>query len=212
MGQISLIPKYEEKCGISNGEAISKIYLIEGEEISGIISPYSVAPLRILTYVMTKKGIDFKTLINGANPWQITQILLDDKYANYVKVALQEIMEYRCSYELGNQYEEIIRQLPFGVAMQTSQNIMNFGKSQEEHNKDLRNSSKKWMEYNMMLGRFSNENSNETVDNITISKDNPVLRKHLIYRSTRGGYNIKTKGYSDSSLDHYCFVDSHKWD
>ena len=126
MSQISLIPKYEEKCGFCNGEAVSKIYLIEGEEISGIISPYSVAPLRILTYIMGKKGINFKTEINGNDPWQITQILLDEKYANYVKVALQEIMEYRCSYELGNQYEEIIRQLPFEVTMQTSQNIMNF--------------------------------------------------------------------------------------
>lgn len=55
MSQISLIPKYEEKCGFRNGEAVSKIYLIEGEEISGVISPYSVAPLRILTYLMEKK-------------------------------------------------------------------------------------------------------------------------------------------------------------
>lgn len=212
MSQISLIPKYEEKCGFCNGEAVSKIYLMEGQEISRIISPYSVAPLRILTYIMEKNGIDFKTEINGNDPWQITRILLDDKYANYVKVALQEIMEYRCSYELGNQYEEIIRQLPFEVAMRTSQNIMDFGKSQEEHNNDLWISSKKWLEYNMMLGSFSSENPNDTKDNITISNNNPVLRKHLIYKSTRGGYNIKTKGYSDSSLDHYCFIDSSKWD
>ena len=39
MSQISLIPKYEEKCGFCNGEAVSKIYLMEGQEISGIISP-----------------------------------------------------------------------------------------------------------------------------------------------------------------------------
>lgn len=212
MSQISLIPKYEEKCGWSNGEAVAKIYSIEGEEISGVISPYSVAPLRILTYMMKQKGIDFKTVINGDDPWQITQILLDDKYANYVKVALQEIMEYRCSYELGGQFEEIIRQLPFEVAMQTSQNIMNFGKPQAEHNRDLVISAQKWAGYNRELGRFSNENPNDTKDNITISRNNPVLRKHLIYKSSRGGYNIKTKGYSDSSLDHYCFVSSQKWD
>lgn len=212
MSQISLIPKYEEKCGFRNGEAVSKIYLIEGEEISGVISPYSVAPLRILTYLMEKKGINFKAEIKENDPWQITQILLDEKYANYVKVALQEIMEYRCSYELGNQYEEIIRQLPFEVAMQTSQNIMNFGKSQEEHSIDLRTSSNKWTEYNMMLGNLSDENPNNTKDNIIISRNNPVLRKHLIYKSAHGGYNIKTKRYSDSSLDHHCFVDSHKWD
>lgn len=212
MSQILLIPKHEEQCGFCNGEAVSKIYTLDGEEISGIISPYSVAPLRILTHIMAKKGIDFKTEINGNDPWQITQILLDDKYADYVKVALKEIMEYRCAYELGNQFEEIIRQLPFEIAMQTSQNIMNFGKSYEEHSKDLELSSKEWLRHNMQLGYFSDKNPNETIDNIIIPDENPVLRKHLIYKSTRGGYNIKTKGYSDSSLDHYCFIDSKKWD
>lgn len=212
MSQILLIPKYEEKCGFCNGEAVSKTYLLDGEEISGIISPYSVAPLRILTYIMTKKGISFKTEINGNDPWQITQILLDDKYADYVKAALKEIMEYRCAYELGGQFEEIIRQLPFEVAMQTSENIMNFGKCNEQRNKDLKISSGEWLKHNTTLDCYSDENTNETKNNIIISDENPVLRKHLVYKSTRGGYNIKTKGYSDSSLDHYCFVDSKRWD
>ncbi len=212
MSQISITPKYDEKNGFSNGKPISKIYTIEGVEIAGEISPYCVAPLRILTYLLNQKEIDFQVQTNNNNPWEITQILLDDKYAKYVTVALKEIMEYRCSYELGNEFKEIIRQLPFEVAMRTSQNIMNFGKSQEEHNYDMRISSIKWREYNMLLGRYSYENPNETKDNITIPKDNPVLRKHLIYKSSRGGYNIKTKGYSDSSLDHYCYIDSHKWD
>ncbi len=202
----------KKKNGFSNGKAVSKIYTIEGIEIAGEISPYSVAPLRILTYLLNQKGINFQVQTNNNNPWEITQILLDDKYAEYVKVALKEIMEYRCSHELGNEYEEIIRQLPFEVAMRTSQNIMDFGKSQEEHNKDMRISSIRWEKYNMMLGRYSFENPNETKDNITIPKDNPTLRKHLIYKSSRGGYNIKTKGYSDSSLDHYCYIDSGKWD
>lgn len=212
MSQISLMPKYEESCGLCNGEPVSKIYLMEGEEISGIVSPYSVAPLRILTYLMEQQGIDFKTEINGNDPWQITQVLLDDKYADYVKVALQEIMEYRCAYELGDEYDEIVRQLPFEVAMRTSQNIMNFGKSQDEHDRDMSISYGMWQVYNMMLGRYSCENPNEAIDNITIPNDKPALRKHLVYKSTRGGYNIKTKGYCDSSLDHYSFLDSGKWD
>lgn len=213
MSKIELLPRYEEKCGVGNGEAVSKIYLIDNEEISGIISPYSVAPLRILAHVMKQKGMDFEIIQNGVDPWNITKMIFDDKDANYVKVALQEIMEYRCSYELGNGFEEIIRQLPFEVAMKTSQNIMNFGKDLIEHNEDLKESASKWLGYNRMLGRiYCDENPNETIDNIIISEKNPVLRKHLIYRSARGGYNIKTKGYSDSSLDHYSFIDSHKWD
>ena len=212
MSQIEIIPKYEETKNNSPNGAVSKIYTIGGVELSGEISRYSVGPLRILTYVLNQKGIHFQADVNKDDPWDITRILLDDKHAEYVKVALQEIMEYRCSYELGNGFEEIIRQLPFEVAMRTSQNIMNFGKSLEEHSQDMRLSSKKWGEYNMMLGRFSYENPNETKDNIVIPHDNPVLRKHLIYPSAHGGYNIKTKGYSDSSLDHYCFVDSRRWD
>ena len=162
MSQVSLIPKQKEECGFCNGKEVSKIYLIGEEEISGIISPYSVAPLRILTYVMAKKGMNFKTEIHANDPWQITKILLEEKDVDYVKVALQEIMEYRCSYELGNQYKEIIRQLPFEAAMRTSQNILDFNKVSEEHDKSL--------------------------------------RKHLIYKSVHGGYNIKTKGYSDSNF------------
>ncbi len=212
MSQISIIPKYEEKNGFSGGIAVPKIYTIEGIEIIGEISPYSVAPLRILTYLLNQKGIDFQVQTNNSNPWEITQILLDDKYVEYVRVALKEIMEYRCSHELKNGFKEIIRQLPFEVAMRTSQNIMNFGKSQEEHIEDMKISSIRWREYNRLFGCYSYENPNETEDKINIPKDNPVLRKHLIYKSSRGGYNIKTKGYSDSSLDHYCYIDSEKWD
>lgn len=212
MSNILLRPKFEEKNGFRNGEPVTKIYLMEGEEIEGVISPYSVAPLRIFTYVLNRKGIDFQVQVNGGNPWEITELLLDERYALYVKSALPEIMEYCCSYELGNQYEKIIRQLPYEVAMRTSWNIMNFGKSEVEHNQDLMESTMKWFEYNMLCGRYSSENPNEENNNITISKEEPVLRKHLIYQSARGGYNIKTKGYCDSSLDHYCFMDSGKWD
>jgi len=211
MSQIAIIPKYEETKRESSGGYISKIYTIDGVELEGEISRYSVGPLRILTYVLNQKGIEFQASVNKDDPWDITKILLDDKYAEYVKVALQETMEYRCSYELENEFEEIIRQLPFEVAMRTSQNIMNFGKSLVEHDQDIRLSSMKWGEYNMMLGKLSYENPNETKDNIVIPHDNPILRKHLIYPSAHGGYNIKTKGYSDSSLDHYCFVDGRRW-
>lgn len=54
-------------------------------------------------------------------------------------------------------------------------------------------------------------NPNNTIDQLTISKDEPQKRLHLIYRSARGGYNIKTQTYEDSCLDHYCFYDSQRW-
>lgn len=212
MSQISIIPKYKEQNGVSAGEPISKIYSIEGVEVAGEISSYSVAPLRILTYLLDQQKISYKVKTNNLDPWQITQILLDDKYAEYVQEALKEIMEYRCACELGKEYEEIIRQLPFEVAMKTSQNIMNFGKTREEHREDKKLSFQKWGEYNAMVGRCSYNNPNDTKDNLLIPKDQPALRKHLIYTSSRGGYNIKTKGYSDSTLDHYSFLDSKKWD
>ena len=212
MSQISIIPKYKEQNGVSNGDPVPKIYMVEGIEVAGEISPYSVAPLRILTYLLDIQKINYKVKTINGNPWQISQILLDDKYAQYVQEVLKEIMEYRCAYELGNEHEEIIRQLPFEIAMRTSQNIMNYGKTREEHLKDKKLSFQKWGEYNGMLGRYSYNNPNETIDNLIISRDTPTLRKHLIYTSSRGGYNIKTRGYSDSTLDHYSFIDSGKWD
>lgn len=212
MSQIALMPKYAEECGVCNGEEVHKVYLMGGEEVSGVISPYSVAPLRILTYVMNQKGMDYKVTTNGADPWAITQILLDEKDADYVKIALQEIMEYRCSYELDDQCKEIIRQLPFEVAMRTSQNIMNFGKSPEDHSKDMRISSLNWSDYGRMTGQWFMGNPSEENYNLVIPSDAQELRKHLIYKSMRGGYNIKTKGYADSSLDHYCYIDSNRWD
>lgn len=212
MSQISIIPKYEERNGLSNSGPVLKIYTIGGIEVEGEISSFSVAPLRILTYLLGQKGIEFQVQTNNNNPWEITQILLDEEYAKYAAVALEEIMEYRCAHELAFDYGEIIRQLPFEVAMKTSQNIMNFGKSKKEHDDDLRISSLKWGEYNMLFGKHTCENPNGTIDNITIPEDKKILRKHLIYESSRGGYNIKTRGYSDSSLDHHCYFDSRKWD
>ena len=212
MSQISIIPKYKEQNGESCGDPVPKIYMIEGIEVVGEISPYSVAPLRILTYLLDRQRINYRVKTINGDPWQISQILLDDKYAEYVQEVLKEIMEYRCAYELGSEYAEIIRQLPFEIAMRTSQNIMNYGKTREEHLEDKKLSFQKWGEYNAMAGRYSYNNPNKSKDNVIISKDTPTLRKHLIYKSSRGGYNIKTKGYSDSTLDHYRFIDSGKWD
>lgn len=212
MSFILLKPKYEEKMGLGAGEPVQKIYNMEGENIEGIISAYSVPPLRILAYVLQKKEIRFQTQIDGNDPWEITKILFDSKHAEFVKIALKEIMEYRCSYELDHNFEEIIRQLPFEIAMKTSEYIMNYEKPYYRHNIDLVRSREKWALYNAMVGRNSCENPNDKKDNLIISKEEPTLRRHLIYKSSRGGYNIKTLGYNDSSLDHYSFLDSKKWD
>lgn len=37
-------------------------------------------------------------------------------------------------------------------------------------------------------------------------------KKHAIYSSARGGYNIKVHDYTNSSLDRYCYYDSGMWD
>ncbi len=209
MSQIEIVSKGIQTFG--NGEIIRE-YTIDGIELNGKVSSESVPPLRILLYLLKRKGMDCEFITKDYDPWNITKIILDEKNAQYAKVALEEIMEYCCSYEADRQCKEIIRQLPFDVAMKTSLNIMNYGKSLDEHNSDLLLSSQKWRQYNAMLGRYSDSNPNDTIDNLVIPKEEPQLRKHLIYKSSRGGYNIKTKGYSDSSLDHYCFVDTGKWD
>ena len=67
-------------------------------------------------------------------------------------------------------------------------------------------------EYGYYNRTHNNGNLNYIDDILVISSDEPLKRRHLIYRSGRGGYNIKTQEYRDSSLDHYCFTDSHTWD
>ena len=130
-------------------------------------------------------------------------------------------MEYRCHPEYDLDWNNIIRQLPFEVLMRTSDNIMNFGKPAEEISSDKYASKAAWRRIAAIQraemgiyydGYYDNGNPNNTVDSLTISPEEPEKRIHLIYRSSRGGYNIKTQTYEDSSLDHYCFYDSHKWD
>lgn len=50
---------------------------------------------------------------------------------------------------------------------------------------------------------------------VAISESNKLIalnKVHAIYKSVRGGYNIKVSGYENSSLDHYCDSDSRMWD
>ncbi len=214
MSKIILTPIEEEFCNRGNGEGINKIYMLGDKEISGTISHYSVGPLRILSHILKNENIEFDLSINSDDLWKITQIILDDKYAEYVELVLKEIMEYRCAVELGNGFKEIIRQLPFEQSMNTSDLIMNYGiKSEKQKQADERESSIEWERHNAFnrsigLGEIRGDFSSST----TISLKEPEKRKHLIYKSARGGYNIKTLSYCDSSLDHYCYMDSRKWD
>lgn len=214
MSKIILTPIEEEFCNRRNGEAVNKIYMLGDKEISGTISHYSVGPLRILSHILKKANIEFDLLINYDDLWKIKQIILDDKYAEYVELALKEVMEYRCAVELGNGYKEIIRQLPFEQLISTSNLIMNYGnKSEKQKQADEKESSIAWERHNLFnrsieLGEICGDFNSST----TISLEEPEKRKHLIYKSVRGGYNIKTLGYCDSSLDHYCYRDSGKWD
>ena len=130
-------------------------------------------------------------------------------------------MEYRCHPEYDLDWNNIIRQLPFEVLMKTSDAIMNYDKNLEDDLADRIESDERWRaiasnvrsEWGESYAKiYENGNPNNTFDNTMISKDEPQKRKHLIYRSARGGYNIKTQTYEDSSLDHYCYYDSHRWD
>lgn len=206
MSKIMLMPKTEIAV---RGNKI-KVYSLGGMELGGEISGLSVEPLRILTHVLVRKNISCQIEVNNGDPWDIEKIYFDDKYAEVVKQQLEEIMIYRCSFDANRNFKEIIRQLPYEVAMRTSDNIMKGKKDEEEHAKDLISSNYHWEMYNQILGIGGNSNPNNTVDNLEV-KDS-VLKKHLIYKSARGGYNIKTLGYSDSSLDHYSFIDSRSWD
>ena len=195
--------------------AIDMLYKMGETEIRGQISHYADSPLRLLMHVLNAKEIDFHALVHGNDPWAISHLTFDDKHAEYVKVALEEIMEYRCAVELGEGLEgiEIIRQLPFEILMKTSDNIMNFGKPANQIYEDRELSSIRWRGFKAIFGHPENGlNPDTTPDNLVIPKEKPELRKHLIYKSARGGYNIKTKGYYDSSLTHYSYVDSNTWD
>jgi hypothetical protein len=149
---------------------------VAGIELLGKISLNSVPPMRILGHVLEQQGIAFRATYYANDPWALSQIIPQkygtEKDAQWLKQTLSEIIEYRCSPELDDNYQNVIRQLPFAVAMATSDQIMAYGEYQEL----------------------------------------PELKKHLICRSPRGGYDIRTRGYEDRRLEGYLFVGNGEWD
>lgn len=200
---------------------VESVFTIDGKEVIGHVDRLSLNPLRFLEYALVKKGIKIKKLIDGNDPWDIEELRIEYKEYEEIERLLKEIMEYRCHPGYDLDWHKIIRQLPFEVLMKTSDAIMNYGKSPEDIAFDKLISDRRWREiasnvrseWGESYARdYENGNPNGTIDELTISKDEPLKRKHLIYRSAHGGYNIKTQSYQDSSLDHYCFYDSHRWD
>lgn len=203
------------------GKGKESIFTIEGKEVKGQVDRLSLNPLRFLEYALIQQGTKIKKLVNGDDPWNIEELRIESEAFGEIERLLLEIMEYRCHPEYDFKWENIIRQLPFDVLMKTSDAIMNYGKNPEEIEVDKLASDMRWKEiarnvaseYGYGLARrYANGNPNNTVDSLTIPKNEPKKRLHLIYKSARGGYNIKTQTYEDSSLDHYCFYDSHRWD
>ena len=126
-------------------------------------------------------------------------------------------MEYKCHPEKDLQWKEIVGPVPYRVMLDVSDDIMKFGKSEEDIEYDEWVSSKRWKDIarsSMSTYRLhmdgTNPNKGESV--LEIPKDEPEKRLHLVYKSSHGGYNIKTRGYSDRSLDHYGWRDTHTWD
>ena len=200
---------------------VESVFTIDGKEIVGHVDRLSLNPLRFLDYALVQKGAKIKKLIDGDNPWNIEELRIEYKEYEEIERLLKEIMDYRCHPEYDLEWHNIIRQLPFEVLMKTSDAIMNYGKDPKDIAIDKLSSDRRWKEIasnvrfewgESYARKFENGNPNDTIDELTISKDEPQKRKHLIYRSARGGYNIKTQTYEDSSLDHYCYYDSQKWD
>lgn len=197
------------------------VFTIDGKEVVGHVDRLSLNPLRFLEYALIQKGIKIKKLIDGNDPWNIEELRIECKEYDEIEKLLKEIMEYRCHPEYDLAWQNIIRQLPFEVLMKTSDAIMNYGKNSEDIAVDKINSDRRWREIasnvsteceELFVRNYENGNPNGTIDELSISKDEPQKRLHLIYKSARGGYNIKTQTYEDSSLDHYCYYDSHRWD
>ena len=220
MGEIVVKHITNEEVNDKHGY-VESVFTIDGKEVIGHVDSLSLNPLRFLEYALVKKGIKIKKLIDGNSPWDIEELRIEYKEYEEIERLLKEIMEYRCHPGYDLDWHNIIRQLPFEVLMKTSDAIMNYGKSPEDIAIDKFNSDRRWREIasnvRSELGEsyarnYENGNPNGTIDELTISKDEPLKRKHLIYRSARGGYNIKTQSYEDSSLDHYCYYDSQRWD
>ena len=201
---------------------VESVFTIDGKEVIGHVDRLSLNPLRFLEYALVKKGIKIKKLIDGNNPWDIEELRIEYKEYEEIERLLKEIMEYRCHPEYDLDWHNIIRQLPFEVLMKTSDAIMNYGKNQKDIEMDFYNSMREWEEIEHRIrieygeaevaNLYKSGNPNRTVDVLRIPEDEPQKRLHLIYKSARGGYNIKTQTYEDSSLDHYCYYDSHRWD
>lgn len=198
-----------------NTSIVEKRYLINDKILQGEVDIHAVEPLRILESLLVKKGIKIKKIIEGHNPWNIKELQIECEEYEMITNMINDIIEYRCCPEAKFNWTDIIRQLPYGVMLQVSNAIMNYGKDPRQHKVDLEHSEREWEFYSFMArkqGINIKGNPNEINDQLTIPRDEPQKRKHLIYKSSRGGYNIKTQNYRDSSMDHYCWMDSETWD
>ena len=194
---------------------VERAFMINGTEILGKVDKFSLNPLRILKHCLIEKGCNIQTTTVGNDPWNIQELQVEHDEAIEVAELLKEIMEYRCCCEADFKWTDIIRQLPFEIAMQVSDSIMNYGKDEASISRDNQISETQWAYYAFtakQMGLNIDGNPNEIDDCLIIPKDQPEKRKHLIYQSSRGGYNIKTQNYRDSSMDHYSWQDSQRWD
>ena len=204
-------------------ECLEKVYKIDDKEVSSIVATRALNPLRLLEHALIKKGMEIKKMLKSDNPCDFDKITI--KYNEYedIEKILKEIMEYRCCPDYKEMYNYQIDMLPFEVCMKTSDAIMNFGKDKEDIEKDNELSKRRWnrirRQVDQIYGEYSvkalevakrDESNNPSI--LTISKDNPEKRKHLIYQYKRGGYTIKTQNYLDRSLDHYSYFDTRMWD
>ena len=194
-----------------------KSFSIDGKEVSGEVDVLSLNPLRFLEYELIKRKANINKIVSSNDPWDIEQLMVEyDKYEE-IESLLKEIMEYKCHPEKDLQWKEIVGPVPYRVMLDVSDDIMKFGKSEEDIEYDEWVSSKKWQEiaresmqnYRLYMDG-TNPNKGESV--LEIPKDEPEKRLHLVYKSSHGGYNIKTRGYCDRSLDHYGWRDTHTWD
>ena len=147
--------------GSNSGNKLEYRLNLDGENITGIIYSLSINPLRIIKYVLDNTNVA-NTTVGDKN--EISEIIVDREDLHLLIKTTNEVLSMRCFGKIETKYQNIMRQLPFGIAMQESDNL--------------------------------------------ISIDEP----HAIYKSARGGYNIKTLKYYNNNLNHYSSYNSRKWD
>ena len=89
-------------------------------KITGIIYSLSINPLRIIKYVLDNTNVA-NTTVGDKN--EISEIIVDREDLHLLIKTTNEVLSMRCFGKIETKYQNIMRQLPFGIAMQESDTL-----------------------------------------------------------------------------------------